>query len=121
MIRFWKEPQIKAYLGGVPRAKMVLLDLFGDSGVYEDSMHPRTKRRGGNRDFLDCLHLKHGHVHVLLDFSDYAVFDVVFVVALDLLQEVRKMEWLQDAQVKSLGEAAAGCRKNNLWGERPQS
>ena len=28
---FWKEPQIVAYLGGVGKTKMWLLDLFGDS------------------------------------------------------------------------------------------
>ena len=28
---WWKEPQITAYLGGVGKAKMWLLDLFGDS------------------------------------------------------------------------------------------
>ena len=29
--RFWQAEQIEAYLGGVPRGKMWLLDLFGDS------------------------------------------------------------------------------------------
>ena len=28
---FWKDPQITAYLGGVAKDKMWLLDLFGDS------------------------------------------------------------------------------------------
>ena len=53
---FWKEPQIVAYLGGVGKTKMWLLDLFGDSNpicvgdVACLSSRRRTERDGSATD-----------------------------------------------------------------------
>eukprot|EP01046_Picozoa_sp_COSAG06_P026652 COSAG06_NODE_2305_length_7115_cov_29.912628_4_plen_250_part_00 len=44
---WWKEPQIVAYLGGVGKAKMWLLDLFGDSNPickFGDCLYCRVSR-----------------------------------------------------------------------------
>ena len=48
---FWKPEQIAAYLGGVPKAKMWLLDLFGDS----NPIWPKTESFHGHPYWLCTL------------------------------------------------------------------
>ena len=48
---FWKPEQITAYLGGVPKAKMWLLDLFGDS----NPIWPKTESFHGHPYWLCTL------------------------------------------------------------------
>jgi hypothetical protein len=52
---FWKPPQVEAYLGGVARGKMILLDLFGAS----NPVWSRTASFYGHR-FIFCTLLNFG-------------------------------------------------------------